>query len=507
MPIVTKNAMRLFFEELLKELELNGSVEYWELFATVFPQLHDMKRNTRGPAVSREYSRKGFPFLLNKLGESLAGLDNPSLSDLRETIDLVDKDERWLSRNGMPDDKHHAIGMLRRMSREHAYSAVFDNNINDLVMASQRGASRTDLAQVEARFTRGIADPYIANAVKRRVSSMSTCVRLGEKGEEFEKGRRFLYRVCLCDPAKKQLVGYVRERVRSNHTALGIQLDLHRPLARTQTGDIDLFDLEDGILEEEARVKGSFQFVLGNGFQKRFVRQLTKDFLTEWDDPDDFDKVVELFRLEMARLSKAYYTESSDNAADRYELLQDAVTMILVASIVGPGSFFPELGRTGITETPTTSDRAVSNRVRLEQVTAIRLQPIVVTDAGRASYYTDTEGGVRLLETDADEVYIGRQPDFAKCEESGFLWVDKANVSRMHVRLHKVGHSWYIKDCKSTYGTWLLRGGKRIEDLSARPSEFKLEEGDIVLLAPYHNGRVVLPVGKRGYAYRFELVR
>lgn len=480
------NAMKCFLYRFREELGIKCADR--ELFGSVFPELLDSGRSidSQTQATSR-YGKSEPRQLLACVAKS------PMLphecSELRETIRIIVRH----SHQGkvVPAD---ALRRLTKRSSARSYAGVFDSNLSALALKSR----------VEGEDFDAAASPFLAmfgqddakDDVRSLLRKAWTSARRGE-AEEFAKARDGLWRWCVHDVAKDQLANYLRSLIVNGFrrdTVLGTET-----VAHYRDGWNRSLSSNSPVPEEDCR--RGLGFVFSNGFREDFTVSLRETF----PNADPFSERD--FWDEMAALA-AKYDDGEIDSKGELKVMVDAVTMCLLAAVVGPGSFSEELGWPLPGETETNAVKRTTSGIL--RTSNIRLQPVILIGERSDTYFTQQGEHASLEPNDKRSVRLGRDYTWLDGGASSVRFDDE-RVSRRHAEVFRDRGKWFVRDLGSTFGTLVIKAPPRLPVLLhsyGTPSETDLVTGDIIVIAPLDGaGEMKLPLGLPNRALRFEVER
>ena len=479
------NAMKCFLYRFREELGIQCADR--ELFGSVFPELLDEDRSidSQTQATSR-YGKSEPRQLLSYVAKS--PLLPREYSELRETIRIIGRHSH--QGKAVPTD---AIRRLTKRSSAKSYAGIFDSNLAELAQKSR----------IEGGDFDGAASPFLAlfsqedaKGDVRDILRKAWKSARGDDTEGFVKARNSLWRWCVHDVAKDQLAQYVRSLIVNGFrrdTILGTETVAHyrdgwnRSMSSTSP------------IPEEENYRRGLGFVFSNGFREDFTASLCETF----PNADPFSEND--FWSEMAALA-AHYDDGEIDSKGELKVMVDAVTMCLLAAIVGPGSYSEELGwpLPGETETNTVK-RATSGILRTSNM---RLQPVILTGERSDTYFTQEGEHVSLKSNDKRGVRLGRDYTWLDGGAS-YIRFDDERVSRRHAEVFRDRGKWIARDLGSTFGTLVIKAPPRLPVLlhsHGTISETDLVTGDVIVIAPLNAaGDVRLPLGLPNRALRFEI--
>lgn len=480
------NAMKFFLSRFRDELDIE--CEDWELFGSVFPELLDADRskNSRREAASRYGNHE--PRTLLPCIKRSPWLPNRH-EELFETIDAVVQ----ATQKGkvIPTD---ALGRLTRRSKEKTYAGVFESNL--AVLVEEARIDGGDFDRVAAPFLALFSQEETKKEIRKYLREIWAFVRKGNEGIHESADYAMLRRWCIHDVAKDQLVGYVRFLIVEGYklrTVLGYQTVKHYA---------DGWNKSAPYIVEEEDFRRGLGFVLSRDFHQEYAEMLHRTFPKN-DSFSENDFWTELNAI------GAEYDGGDISDGDQLKAMVDAVTMCILAALVGPGSFARELGRLLPGEVSTAFGRQLGTTA-LASV-GCRLQPVVLTGESSDSYFTDQSiDAARIDKKNGNVIRVGRNADWL-AEGASAIRLMGESVSRKHAEVFRSSGKWKLRDLKTTYGTLVIRAAPHRpialhSSLDEEGLEITLRPGDIIVPGAFSDdGTKIIPIGSAGQALRFEV--
>lgn len=484
------NAMKFFLSRFRDELDIE--CEDWELFGSVFPELLDADRskNSRREAASRYGNHE--PRTLLPCIKKSTRLPKQH-EELIETIDVVVK----ASQKGRvtPTD---ALGRLTRRSREKTYAGIFESNLAVLVREARLYGG--DFDRVSAPFLALFSQEETKKEITKHLREIWDLARKGNEDIHESADYAMLWRWCIHDVAKDQLVRYVRSLIVDGYrlrTVLGYQTVKHYADGWNKSAPYIVDDDEDA--EDFRRGLG---FVLSRDFLQEYAEMLRRTF----PDTDSFSKNDFLSEL---KAIGAEYDDGDISDEAQLKAMVDAVTMCILAALVGPGSFARELGRPLPGEVDTVSGRQLGAPALMS--VGCRLQPVVLTGENSDSYFTDQSiDAARIDKKNGNAIRVGRSADWL-AEVTSAIRLTDSRVSRRHAEIFRSSGKWKLRDLETTYGTLVIRAAPHRpialhSSLDEEGLEITLRPGDIIVPGAFSDdGTKIIPIGSAGRALRFEV--
>ena len=202
--------------------------------------------------------------------------------------------------------------------------------------------------------------------------------------------------------------------------------------------------------------------------------------------------------------------ELLEQKAELKQNLVQHLSLLIIASLFGPDTYFADLGLTppGRAATPPLGFRPP----RVDSPIGARLQPVIMMGSESTQYYTDTKSKTWMLDDPNASYVIGRNPEIGESETAIAVRSSLSNVSRRHAIVgYQERAGWILSDVGtdkegSLWGTLVLfaRGGFA----SYVEETVQLHHGDIICLAPDAVDGEDRPfIGVEGLSFRFEIAR
>lgn len=511
------NALKFFLSRFKDELGL--SCADWGLMGSVFPELLDENRTKESKEQSASRYGDASPVrLLSYIANS------PRLGDgMDELLESIATVIRHSNRgNSEPID---AMRRFTRRSGEESFAGVFESNLAFLSEAARSGGKFETAAKP---FLVQFGSQKAKDEVRRALRDAWTSARRGND-DGWRASREKLWRWCVHDIAKDQLIQYFSVLATDCQRSGAILWweTIHH--FEDDWNSYDAYAYDDGVEDCYTQRRG-LGFVFSRDFEESFSQKLIHEF------PYVDDESLREFWVEMRSLAISYDAEEDGSTLgangafslrveclvktllpsfnpkkheDEMRMLGamvDAVIMIVAASIVGPGSFFRELGRELPKELPTRP--AIQYRSTPLSTVGARLQPIVLTGRRSDTYFTERADSVCIDKNDGIPIRIGRDPEWLDGRIAS-IRISDGSISRRHAEIVRSGGRWLLRDLGSKQGTLIIREPPKLPLRLYSPgvvSEAVVGNGDIIVPAGSLDAKgLALPLGIPGRAFRFEI--